>query len=126
MIRELFSDHPIIMSVISLFILLILFFLIDWSFSKRVEFTGEVLDHHYSPESVTVGTGIVTTQQGSGVVTTTQTKSEQFLMMVRIEDGSVLTAECTPELYYSKRKKINGYYTKGLFTGMIWSVYGTN
>lgn len=125
MIKEMFQDMPIVSSIILLVILFLLFILIDGVFSKPVYFSGIVVDKHYKAESTRTGTGIRTTSNGqTGVVVMTESEPEKFLIMVKT-DEKIITAECEPEVYYSKKEgqSIKCYRSKGLFTGWVWSIH---
>ena len=127
MIRDMFENAPILSSIISLVILFVVFLLIDGIFSKPVYFSAIVMDKHYKAESTKIGTDVVTTSNGgTGIVTTTETEPEEFLVMVKNNNGKILTAKCEPEIYYSKEKgqRIECYWSKGLFSGWQWSVHG--
>lgn len=127
MIREMFKHMPIVSSLIAIFILGLAFFLIDGIASKPEPFYGSVIDKHYKAEITSVGTGTAVGSNGSvGVVTTTETDPEEFLIMVKTETGKIVTVKCEPELYYEKQvgQKIDCKAYKGLFTGATWSMYG--
>lgn len=116
----------ILIVILTLIFLFLIFIITDSFFSKPVAFTGLVVDKHYKAESVRTGTGIVNTTQGvTGIVTTTEWDPEEFLIMVKTDNGNVVTAKCKPELYYAKEKgqPIDCYWSKGYFTGWQWSVY---
>jgi hypothetical protein len=126
MIRDMFEDMPIISSIIAIFILGLAFLLIDGIASKPEPFYGSVIDKHYKAERTSVGTGTAVGSNGSvGVVTTTETDTEEFLIMVKTETGEIVTVKCEPELYYEKQvgQKIDCKAYKGLFTGATWSMY---
>lgn len=127
MIREMFEDMPVISSIIAIFILGLAFLLIDGIASKPEPFYGNVIDKHYKAERNSVGTGTAIGSNGSvGVVTTTETDPEEFLIMVKTETGKIVTVKCEPELYYEKQvgQKIDCKAYKGFFTGSTWSMYG--
>ncbi len=122
----MFEDMPIISSIIAIFILGLAFLLIDGIASKPEPFYGSVIDKHYKAERTSVGTGTAVGSNGSvGVVTTTETDTEEFLIMVKTETGEIVTVKCEPELYYEKQvgQKIDCKAYKGLFTGATWSMY---
>ena len=123
----MFEDMPIVSSIIAIVILGLGFILIDGIASKPEAFYGNVIDKHYEAESHRTGTGVGVTSSGkTGVVMTFESEPEKFLLMVKTESGKIVTVKCEPELYYQKeigeRIYCNAY--KGLFTGMVWSLYG--
>lgn len=127
MIREMFEDMPIMSSLIAIFILGLAFFLIDGIASKPEPFYGSVIDKYYKAERNSTGTGYGMTSSGkSGVIVTSEHESEKFLLMVKTDNGKVVTVECEPELYYEKQvgQKIDCKAYKGFFTSSTWSMYG--
>ena len=127
MIREMFEDMPIVSSIIAIVILGLGFILIDGIASKPEAFYGNVIDKHYEVESHRTGTGVGVTSSGkTGVVMTFESEPEKFLLMVKTESGKIVTVKCEPELYYQKEigERIDCNAYKGLFTGMVWSLYG--
>lgn len=123
----MFEDMPIVSSIIAIVILAIAFFLIDGIASKPEAFYASVVDKHYKAERTSVGTGTAVGSNGNvGVVTTTEVDPEEFLIMVKTESGKIVTVKCEPELYYEKEigQRIDCNAYKGLFTGMVWSLYG--
>lgn len=123
----MFKDMPIMSSLIAIFILVLAFFLIDGIASNPVPFYGIVIDKHYKAETNSTGTGYGMTSSGKGaVIVTSEHESEKFLLMVKTENGNVVTVECEPKLYYKKQvgQKIDCKAYKGLFTGATWSMYG--
>lgn len=127
MIRDMFEDMPIVSSLIAIFILGLAFFLIDGIASKPEPFYGTVIDKHYKAERNSTGTGYGMTSSGkSCVIVTSEHESEKFLLMVKTDNGKVVTVECEPELYYEKQvgQKIDCKAYKGFFTGSTWSMYG--
>jgi len=125
-IKDLFREMPIISTLISLLLFGLIFILIDGICSEKQPFSGIVVDKHYKAESTSVGTGVVNTGNGSGVVTMVETDPEKFLVMVRTKDGQIFTVECEPTLYYAKNMndEIYCHHQIGLFTKSIWSSYG--
>jgi hypothetical protein len=123
----MFEDMPIVSSIVTIIILGFVFILIDRVASKPEAFYGKVIDKHYKAERTSVGTGTaVGSNGGVGVVTTTGVDPEEFLIMVKTESGKIVTVKCGPELYYQKEvgERIDCNAYKGLFTGMVWSLYG--
>lgn len=123
----MFKDMPVISSIIALMISFLIFILMDDIFSKPVYFSGIVVDKHYKAKSTRTGTGFGATSNGqTGVVVTTETEPEKFLIMVKTENGKIITADCEPEVYYAKREgqPIECYWSKGIFTGWNWYIHG--
>lgn len=123
----MFEDMPIVSSLIAIFILGLAFFLIDGIASKPEPFYGTVIDKHYKAERNSTGTSYGMTSSGkSGVIVTSEHESEKFLLMVKTDNGKVVTVKCEPELYYEKQvgQKIDCKAYKGFFTGSTWSMYG--
>lgn len=123
----MFKEMPIVSSLIAIFILGLAFLLIDGIASKPELFYGIVIDKHYKAERNSVGTGYgITSSGGNGVIVTSEHESEKFLLIVKTENGNVVTVECEPELYYEKQvgQEIDCKAYKGYFTGSIWSMYG--
>ena len=123
----MFEDMPIVSSLIAIIILGLAFFLIDGIASKPEPFYGTVIDKHYKAERNSTGTGYGMTSSGKrGVIVTSEHESEKFLLMVKTDNGKVITIECKPELYYEKQvgQKIDCKAYKGFFTGSTWSMYG--
>ena len=123
----MFEDMPIVSSLIAIFILGLAFFLIDGIASKPEPFYGSVIDKYYKAERNITGTGYGMTSSGkNGVIVTSEHESEKFLLMVKTDNGKVVTVECEPELYYEKQvgQKIDCKAYKGFFTGSTWSMYG--
>ena len=121
------EDMPIVSSIIAIIILGLTFLLIDGIASKPEPFYGSVIDKHYKAERNITGTGYGMTSNGtSGVIVTSEHECEKFLLMVKTENGNVVTVECEPELYYEKQigQKIYCKAYKGFFTGSTWSMYG--
>lgn len=122
----MFEDMPIVSSIIAIVILGLAFILIDGIASKPEAFYGNVIDKHYKAERTSVGTGtVVGSNGGVGVVTTTEVDTEEFLIMVKTESGKIVTVKCEPELFYEKElgERIDCNAYRGLFTGMVWSLY---
>ena len=127
MIREMFKEMPIVSSLMLIFILGLVFVTIDGLASKPEPFTGSVIDKYYQAEKNSTSTGFGTTSDGkSGVIVTTQHANQKFLLMVKNENGNIVTVECTSELYYEKQigQQIYCKAYKGFFTGSIWSMHG--
>lgn len=123
----MFEDMPIVRSLITIFILVLTFFLIDGIASKPEPFYGSVIDKHYKAERNSTGTGYGMTISGkSDVIVTSEYEIEKFLLMVKTDNGKVVNVECEPELYYEKQvgQKIDCKAYKGFFTGSTWSMYG--
>jgi hypothetical protein len=127
MIREMFEDMPVISSILALILLGLVFICIDGLMSKPEFYSGNVVDKHYSAESHRTGAGVGVTSGGqTGVVMTSESEPEKFLLMVKTKTGNVVTAKCKPELYYEKEigQEIEFVIYKGRFTGLSWAVRG--
>jgi hypothetical protein len=127
MIREMFEDMPVISSILLLILLGFVFICLDVFFAKSVYDSGNVVDKHYSAESHKTGTGVGVTSSGqTGVVITSSSEPEKFLLIIKTNSGKVITAKCEPELYYQKEigNQIEVAICKGRFTGLTWSIYG--
>lgn len=123
----MFEDMPVISSIFTLILFGLVFILADGLMSKPEYCSGNVIDKHYKAESHRTGTGVAVTSSGqTGVVVTSESEPEEFLLMIKTEDGKVVTAKCKPELYYQKEigQSIEFAVYKGRFTGMSWSVRG--
>lgn len=123
----MFEDMPIVSSIIAIVILGLAFILIDGIASKPEAFYGNVIDKHYEAESHRTGTGVGVTSSGkTGVVITSESEPEKFLLIVKTESGKIVTVNCEPELYYVKEvgEQVESNAYKGLFTGMVWSLRG--
>jgi hypothetical protein len=121
------EDMPIVGSIILIFIIGLVFLMIDRIASKAEPFYGNVVDRHYKAERNSTGTGYGMTSSGKGgIVVTSQHEREKFLIMVKTENGNIVTVECEPKLYYEKRvgQKIECKAYKGFFTGSTWRMYG--
>lgn len=124
--KQFFERLPMLEIFLFIFFLGLAFILVDVFCTETHEFSGVVLDKHYKAEKTAIGTGIVSTPQGIGAVTTVSIDPENFLVMVKAEDGSIYTAECSPEIFYSKERgsRIVCKKNKGVFTGLVWSIEG--
>lgn len=121
----MFDDMPVISSIFVLILIGLVFILTDVLMSKPEYFSGNVIDKHYKAKSHRTGTGVGVTSSGkTGVVMTSESEPEKFLLIVKTENGRVVTAKCEPELYYQKEigQSIEFAIYKGRFTGMAWSV----
>lgn len=124
----MFKDAPIFTSIIAILVLSTVFLLIDGLASKPEVFYGNVIDKHYKAERNSSGTGYgMTTNGKSGVILTSESEPEEFLIMVKTKSGKIVTVKCKPELYYDKQigDKIECNSYKGLFTGFVWSNRGS-
>ena len=107
----------------------LLLLLVDGLASTTVQHQGVVLDKHYEAERSGLGTGTAITPDGEvGIVTTTESEPEQFVLMIRTEDQKVITVKCKPELFYQKEVGDAMVYVvnRGLLTGWVWSVEPVN
>jgi hypothetical protein len=126
-LKEMFLDMPVISGIILIIVLGMAFILVDGICTKPIEFSGQVIDKHYSAKRNSTGTGYGMMSNGkSGVIVTTEHEDEKFLVMVKTNDGEVVTAECSASIYYSKYNGsiLNCVKNKGFFTGLVWSING--
>lgn len=126
-IREMFEDMPIIAGIATILVLGLAFILIDGIAGKSEPFYGTVIDKYYKAERNGIGTGYGITSSGkSGVIVTSEYEGEKFLLMVKNQNGNVVTVECKPQLYYEKQigEKIECKAYKGWISGSIYSRYG--
>lgn len=115
----MFREMPIFSTIITLFILIALFFITDIVITTPQPFTGYVVDKQYKPERNNVGVGYGLTSSGKvGSVITSNHESEKYLIMVRLKTGEVITAESDAKLYYSKKveDRAEGMTYIGVFT----------
>ncbi len=126
MIREFFKDNPLFSSTILILILGIAFILIEIFFCNKETFYGKVMDKQYKSETTSVGTGTIVNPNGSVGVVTTNVDPEEFLIMVKTENGKIVTVKCEPELYYEKQigEQIEFNVCKGFLTKTIWLYRG--
>lgn len=123
----MFEEMPVMSSVIALIILGITFIVIDGINTEPKPFYGTVIDKRYKAERNSTGTGYGMTSNGKmGVVVTSESEPEKFLVMVKTESGQIVTVKCSPELYYEKEigEEIDCVNYVGSFTGMSWSLKG--
>lgn len=93
----------ILYSVIAVLFLTIILLSVDKGFGKPVQFTGKLIDKHYSNSTVSVGTGVGIDPYGrSVVVTTTQIKPEEWILIIRKQDGQIVSVNCSDSIFYSK------------------------
>lgn len=125
-IKDAFKEMPILSTLIMLIVFFLLFILVDIIFSNDMPFSGIVIDKHYKSKNTSIGTGIVNTQNGSGVVTTVETDPEKFLIMVKDKQGKIYTADCDATTYYNKSKGdvLFCHHSIGYFSKSIWSTKG--
>ena len=127
MIKEMFEEMPIMSSVIALIILGITLIVIDGINTEPKPFYGTVIDKHYKAERNSTGAGYGMTSNGKmGVVVSSESEPEKFLIMVETENGKIVTVKCSPELYYKKQigEKIECNNYIGSITGMSWALKG--
>ena len=113
--------------LVAIIILTVTFFSVDWIGARSETFYGYVVDKHYQAADNSIGSGMVVNSNGdTGVLTTYEQKREKFLLIVKTENGKIVTVECEPELYYGKKinEQIECEVYKGLITGSVWSLSG--
>lgn len=128
-IREFFEDMPVMASISTLIMLILLLATVDFasSFGNEEIYNGVIVDKQYSARRTSTGTGTAIGTNGRvGVVTTTDTSPEKFLLMVRDKDGKIHTVTCEPELYYVKENEdsLRYFIRKGRVLGGVWSIKG--
>ena len=128
-IKEMFKEMPIITYTMLFLIFLISFICFDIFKSNKEIFNGIIVDKHYKAEVNKTGYGYGTTSNGgSGVIITNSNESEKFLIMVKNEQGHVLTVDCDSDLYYTKEIGSNVECIKkiGKYTNTVWSIEAIN
>jgi hypothetical protein len=117
----------IITTTLMVFVILFAFISLDGLLPTAEYHSGHVVDKHYTAESKRTGTGFGVTGGGqTGVIITTEREPENYLLMVRAENGEIVTVKCEPELYYEKEigEPVEFVVYKGWFTGMSWGARG--
>ena len=124
MIREMFEELPVISSLMALFLITLAFIFRDGLLLKPESYSGTIIDKHYSSETHRKGSGVVITNSGNAHVVTTEKEPEKFILIIKSENGEVVTAKCKPELYYEKEigQPIKFEIYKGRFSGKYWDV----
>ena len=129
MIRQMFKDMPILISIGAISILGYILLVTDPLIlvSNPELFSGIVVDKHYKAEENSTGMGYGMTISGNnGLFVTSEYESERFFLMVKVESGEVVTVDCDPTLYYKKAvgEKIDFNVHRGFFTGQTYSIHG--
>lgn len=82
----------------------IAFIIVDVFCGNFVYYNGTVIDKHYEPEQTSSGVGSAIATNGQvGIVSTFDHESEKFLLMVKKQNGEIVTTESEPEIYYQKK-----------------------
>lgn len=113
--------------LVAMIILTMTLFLVDGFGARSETFYGNVVDKHYQAADNSIGNGLIVNSNGdTGVLTTYEQKREKFLLIVKTENGKIVTVKCEPELYYGKtiNEQIECKAYKGLITGRVWSLRG--
>jgi hypothetical protein len=124
MLREILRTTPIISFLFIVTLALFVFLSIDAICSKPSAFSAIVVDKHYKSKSNKTGTGFTSTNGQTGFITISESEPEKFIIILKDNNGKILTEYCTPELYYKKAigDKINCINYKGFFTNFSWSL----
>jgi hypothetical protein len=110
-----------------IFVLIIGFVLIDIIAIQTEPFEGIVIDKNYKAKVNSFGTGYGIANNGkSDLILSSQYESEKFLLMVKIENGDIVTVKCDPKLYYKKsiKDRLNCNAYKGFLSGITYLTYG--
>ena len=104
-------------------LLVLVFIGVDGVASEPEAFSGVVVDKQYKAEQNSTGMGY---GGDAGVIVTTAHDAEEFLLLVKVEDGKIATVKCEPEIYYQKKvgQKIDCKAYRGYFTGWVWLLRG--
>ena len=82
----------------------IAFILVDACCGHFAYYNGVVIDKHYEAEHNSTGIGNTVGANGQvGIVTTIENDPEKFLLIVKKENGKIVTTDAAPELYYKKQ-----------------------
>lgn len=116
---------PLLLGVI--FMLVGLLF-IDILAADQQHLTGVVLDKQYQASQTSTGAGTGITSGGNVVVVQqTESSPEEFLLIVKAQDGSICTVKCSPEVYYDSElgKNLSFHRNIGYLSGITWG-YASN
>lgn len=124
MIKDIFQHMPILGGIMAIMLLLIAGYFVDRVGSKSVSVSGIVVDKHYKAERNSNGVGYGTSSSGNtGMVVTSSRESEKFLIMVRSNEGHIVTTESTADIFYSKEIGDDVVFEayKGWITGIVYT-----
>jgi hypothetical protein len=124
MIREMFSEFPLVTTFTLASAAGFLFIILDGLLAKPSHRFGTVVDKHYVAESNRVGVDSGVSSDGQVVTVTTRSiEPEKFMLIVKADYGDVFAIKCQHELYYEKESgdDIQFVIYKGYFTGIDWS-----
>lgn len=106
-----------------LFILSLYLMIHDGMFCNTIRLNGVVVDKQYEPEHDNVSTGTAVSSDGKvGVVTTHNHESEKYILIVRNQQNEIVSVDCEPKLYYSKKIGQTVIYDdyQGCFSGLSY------
>lgn len=85
-------------------------------------YQGVVLERDFTPESTHTGVGPAIGGRGGGVAVTVSSESEKWVLIVKLDNGTVEPIETSKENWvkYQKGDKVAVEYTKGRFTGEVY------
>jgi hypothetical protein len=90
-------------SFVAVAIFLTVFVIVDMISATSKDFTAFVVDKHYKPEHNSTGVGTAIMPNGQvGTVIVSESESERWNIMVRTNEGKVVTAKSEADIYYKK------------------------
>ena len=102
---------------------------IDLVYCYKIPWEGEIIGMTYSPSRDYASNGTAIAPNGSvSIVTQSFHESERYLFCVRTSNGSIITCDASPELYFSKKikSKVSGVHIRGRFTKMYYWSHAKN
>jgi hypothetical protein len=114
----------LIFRIFSCLLILSIYFIVhDSVFSNPIRLNGVIVDKQYEAEHNNVSTGTAVTSDGKvGVVTTHNHESEKYILIVRNQQNEIVSVDCEPKLYYSKKIGQTVIYDdyQGYFSGFSY------
>lgn len=95
---------------------------VDYLSGKPHSYNGTVIDHGYTPEINSTGTGTAFVNGKVGVVTTHNHQAEEWKIMVRNSQNIVVAVECDATTYYNFKNGDSVFYI-AITGGLSKSVY---
>lgn len=77
---------------------LVLFITLDIALGSTNTVKGIVLDKAFTPSSSSIGTGV---SSSGAIVTTTEDTYEKWTLILKLEDGSIVSNEADNAVFYS-------------------------